>query len=92
MPRWAKHRFSVDKIFYESSYKLAVGHTVDMSVDQAEVHLVCTKCSIGVIVRRSYPDVFDQPQKGEALKLTSVELRNTPNCKKWQTVRDVMES
>lgn len=92
MPRWAKHRFSVEKTSYESSFKSSLGHTVDMNIDMAQVELVCTKCSIKVTVLRKYPDVFDQPQKGEALKPTAAELQNTPNCKKWKAVRDVMES
>lgn len=92
MPRWTKHKFSVDKVFYESSIKPNIGHTVDVSIDMAHVELVCTKCAVRVTVLRNYPDVFIQPQKGEALRPHAEELYATPNCRKWQTIRTVMES
>jgi hypothetical protein len=94
----AKHDFMATgrDISYESA-PTPKGEMFDPSLPTTtfKIQFLCTRCGIEATVVREAQSYFKQALLGDfdhIPKPNALELRHTPNCKKWQTIRAVMES
>jgi hypothetical protein len=89
-----KHKWNIPRKFsYESSCKLNVFDKNDPNTIFM-ITFQCQKCDVEIEVTRSACKYFDlMIRSGDFQKLptpNSFELRNTPNCKKWQLISKIM--